>query len=372
MTTAFDAPLNESLRDAMLALYLHEAVPNDKYLIDQGLAGQIRTANDLYEYWLLDVLVSQDVPTSPVACAIASLQQLVNSMMLNMEPGYSNDSLTPQQTRRWQNGLNRYPIWAATQQLHYFPDIYLDPTLRLTKTDAFEQLENDLNQAQIQPDTVQTAVLAYLTRFEEVANLKVCNGYIDGEDFANSTYYFIGKSPAENAWYWRSLDMSRRPVKQPEAAPDIIPAKYDKPLPDAWTDWQKAHVPISEKALEHTVRPCWFNNRLYVVWAELELQDANAIAEEGADTVVKAYPRFRLYASYKKYDDSWSTPRVYIDSYCQTKALVDKPLEEIARETQTIVVYDHSTSPESMFLPCTAAIRQTRQTLPATKINMTS
>lgn len=353
MTTAFDAPLNESLRDAMLALYLHETVPNDAYLVEQGLAHRIKTADSLYEFWLLDVLVSQNVPTSPVACAIASLQQLVNSMMLNMEPGYHDDSLTPAQTKTWRDGLNRYPIWAAIQQLHYFPDIYLDPTLRLTKTDSFEQLENDINQAQIQPDTVQAAVLAYLARFEEIANLKVCNGYIDGEDFANSTYYFIGKSPAENAYYWRSLDMSQRPVMTPAQGPGDIPAKFDKPLPNAWSDWKKANVPISEKALEHTIRPCWFNNRLFVIWAEVEFQDSDAIAppsEGKADTTIKVYPRFRLYASYKKYDDSWSTPRVYIDSYCQTPALIGKTPEAIKEQTQTIAVYDHSTSPESMVL----------------------
>jgi hypothetical protein len=337
----------------MLALYLHEAIPADPYLIEQGLAQRIKTADDLYEFWLLDVQVSQNVPTSPVACAIASLQQLVNSMMLNMEPGYSDDSLTPAQTKAWRDGLNRYPMWAARQQLHHFPDIYLDPTLRLTKTDSFEQLESDLNQAQIQPDTVQTAVLAYLARFEEIANLKICNGYIDGEDFANSTYYFIGKSPAENAYYWRSLDMRQRPVKTPADGSGKQPEKFDKPLPNAWTDWQKANVPISEKALEHTIRPCWFNNRLFVIWAELEIQAADALAPPSsgkADTSVKMYPRFRLYASYKKYDDSWSVPRVYIDSYCQTETLVAKTREEIERETQTIAVYDHSTSPESMFI----------------------
>ncbi|WP_131108170.1 neuraminidase-like domain-containing protein [Pseudomonas sp. Sample_10] len=353
MTTAFDAPLNEALRDAMLALYLHEAVPSDPYLIEQKLVDQIKTGDDLYEYWLLDVLVSQNVPTSPVACAIASLQQLVNSMMLNMEPGYSDDSLTPQQTKTWRDGLNRYPIWAAIQQLHHFPDIYLDPTLRLTKTDSFKQLENDINQAQIQPDTVQTAVLAYLGRFEEIANLKVCNGYIDGEDFANSTYYFIGKSPAENAYYWRSLDMSQRPVRRPAKRAGDTPDKFDKPLPNAWSDWKRANVPISEKALEHTIRPCWFNNRLFVTWAEVEYQDSDAIAptpENKADLSVKVHPRFRLYASYKKYDDSWSTPRVYIESYCQTPALVAKTREQIESETQTIAVYDHSTSPESMVL----------------------
>ncbi|KII31454.1 neuraminidase-like domain-containing protein [Pseudomonas fluorescens] len=353
MTTAFDAPLNEALRDAMLALYLHEAVPSDPYLIEQGLAQRIKTANDLYEFWLLDVLVSQNVPTSPVACAIASYQQQINCMMLNLEPGYSDDSVTPLQTKTWRDGLNRYPIWAALQQLRTFPDIYLDPTLRLTKTASFEQLENDLNQAQIQPETVQTAVLAYLARFEEIANLKICNGYIDGEDFANSTYYFVGKSPAENAYYWRSLDMSQRAVKVPARAPGEIPDKFDKPLPNAWSDWQRANVPISEKALEHTIRPCWFNNRLYVVWAELELQDADAMqapVDGRADMSIKVNPRFRLYASYKKYDDTWSTPRIYIESYCQTPALVKKPLEEIAEQTQTIAVYDHSTSPESMVL----------------------
>ncbi|WP_460120097.1 Tc toxin subunit A-related protein [Pseudomonas sp. H3_G09] len=350
MTTAFDAPLNEALRDAMLALYLHEAVPNDPYLIEHELAHSIKTANDLYEFWLLDVLVSQDVPTSPVACAIASYQQLINSMMLNLEPGYSDSSFTPLQVKTWRDGLDRYPIWAALQQLRTFPDIYLDPTLRLTRTASFEQLENDLNQAQIQPETVQTAVLAYLARFEEIANLKICNGYIDGEDFANSIYYFIGKSPAENAWYWRSLDMSQRAVKVPASASGETPAKYDKPQPDAWSDWQRANVPISEKALEHTVRPCWFNNRLFVIWAEVELQDADAIAEAARAQTVRLYPRFRLYASYKKYDDTWSTPRVYIERYCQTDDLVAKPLEEIERETQTIAVYDHSTSPESMFL----------------------
>lgn len=351
MTTAFDAPFNEALRDAMLALYLHEAIPSDPYLIEQGLAQTIKTANDLYEFWLLDVLVSQDVPTSPVACAIASYQQQINSMMLNLEPGYSDDSFTPLQTSTWRDGLNRYSIWPALQQLRTFPDIYLDPTLRLTKSASFEQLENDLNQAQIQPETVQTAVLAYLARFEEIANLKICNGYIDGEDFANSTYYFIGKSPAENAYYWRSLDMSQRAVKAPASAAGETPVKYDKPLPNAWSDWQKANVPISEKALEHTIRPCWFNNRLFVIWAELELQDADAMqapVDGKADQSVKVNPRFRLYASYKKYDETWSTPRVYIESYCKTETLVAKPLEEIAEQTQTIAVYDHSTSPDSM------------------------
>ncbi|WP_256666907.1 neuraminidase-like domain-containing protein [Pseudomonas sp. SJZ080] len=351
LSLGLDAPLNESLRDAMLALYLNEVVPCNPYLIEKGLTEKIKTADDLYEFWLLDVQVSQNVPTSPVACAIASLQQLINAIMMNMEPGYGHVSITAELEKTWSDGLNRYPIWAAMQQLHYFPDIYLDPNLRLTTTDSFEQLKNDINQARIEPKTVQTAILAYLARFEEVSNVQVCNGYINGEDFANATYYFIGKSPSENAFFWRSLDMSQR-AEPPTTASGNVP-KFDKPLPRAWTDWKRANVPISEKALLHTVRACWFNNRLFIVWVEFEYQDPNAIAPVAgalAENTVKLHPRFRLYGSYKKYDDNWSTPRVYIDNYCLNQDMIEKTPEEIAKQTHTIAVYNHWNTPESLFL----------------------
>ncbi|MGO4363979.1 neuraminidase-like domain-containing protein [Pseudomonas sp. PAB10] len=348
MTTAFDAPLNESLRDAMLALYLHEVVPNDQYLIDQGLADRIKTPNEIYELWLLDVQVSQNVPTSPVACAIASHQQYIHGIFMNMEPGYQPGNFTPNQLESWRDEMSQYSLWAANQQLHYFPSNYLDPMLRLTKTESFKQLENDINQTQIQPDTVQTAVLDYLARLEEIANLRCLNGYIDGKYFANSIYYFIAKSPAENVYYWRSLDMRQRPIIAPVADPDAEPLKYDKPLPEAWSDWKRANVPISEKAIEHSIRPTWFNNRLFIFWAEVVFQDPDAISSSDK----KVIPLFRLYGAYKKYDDTWSIPRVYIENYGTSDALRDPELNPnlIEKGCNTIAVYDHSTSPDTLFL----------------------
>jgi hypothetical protein len=350
MSTAIEKQLNESRRDALLALYLHEVVPNDPTLIDLELSHRIETANDVYEYLLLDVLVSQDVPTSPVACAIASLQQYIHAILLGMEPGQTVYDLSDEQLQHWRLEMNQYPLWAAVQQLHYFPSIYMDPTLRLTKTDHFEQFENDINQNQIQPETVQSAVLAYLARFEEIANLRCVNGYIDGQDFANSVYYFIGKSPAENAYYWRTLDMSRRPAIEP----GTHGPKYDKPLPDAWTDWKKANVPISNKAIEHSIRPVWFNNRLFVFWAEVTTTDNDTVppftSPEGSQSSAQANPMFRLYGSYKKYDDTWSTPQVYIERYSTTQELHDMDSHLLEQSTDTIAVYDHSTTPESLFL----------------------
>lgn len=357
MSTSIEKQLNESRRDALLAMYLHEVVPQDETLRELDLSNRIETANDVYEYLLLDVLVSQDVPTSPVACAIASMQQYIHGILLGMEPGQTVFDLSDEQLSEWKLEMNQYPLWAAVQQLHYFPSIYMDPTLRLTKTDNFEQFENDINQNQIQPDTVQTAVLAYLARFEEIANLRVVNGYIDGEDFANSTYYFVGKSPAENAYYWRTLDMARRPAIGPASDPAKPPHKYDKPLPDAWSDWKKATVPISTKALEHTIRPVWFNKRLFVFWAEVTTTDSDAMPPaspppEGQQPPpnTQTNPMFRLFGSYKKYDDTWSTPQVYIENYSTTRELREMDPHLLEQGTDTIAVFDHSTTPESLFL----------------------
>ncbi|MFJ2363635.1 neuraminidase-like domain-containing protein [Pseudomonas sp. NPDC087697] len=355
MSASIEKHLNESLRDAQLALYLSAIVPDDETLKALKIAEHLKTANDLYHYWLLDVLVSQDVPTSQVACATASLQQYINSILANMEPGYQTADIPTDQVETWRSAMHHYPTWAANQRLHYFPAIYLDPTLRKNSTESFQQLENDLNQNQLTSGSVQTAVLAYLTKLEEVANLKTLNGYIDGNDFANSTYYFIAKSRAENTYYWRSLDMSQRPLTgTPDSTPGSTAAKYDAPEPQAWSDWKRANLPISESAIEHTIRPVMFNNRLYVIWAECVFQDKTAVTKRADDSKIEpesanVNPLFRLNLCYKKYDESWSTPQTCLQGYSSNVPLQTLKLSDIKQNTHTITVHDQA-SPDSLFI----------------------
>ncbi|TVT84560.1 neuraminidase-like domain-containing protein [Pseudomonas sp. H3(2019)] len=314
MTVAIKKQLDESLRDALLALYLDKVVPADA----TTKTLKLKTVQDLYEYWLLDVLVSQDVPTTPVACAIASLQHYINRILMNMETGYDSATITPERVQTWRNELHQYPIWAAHQKLLYFPAMYLDPSLRNNKSDNFRQLENELNQNRIQPDAVQSAVLSYLTRFEEVANLNILNGYIDGEDFANSTYYFIAKSRSEHTYFWRSLNMAQRPLTETQAA-GANSTKQDQPDPYAWSDWKKADVPIPDDAIEHTIRPVWFNNRLFVIWAQcIHTDPANA---SGDATTIKSNPQLLVSYCYKKTNDTWSAPQTRLKCFIENGSL---------------------------------------------------
>lgn len=350
------ASLNESFRDALVAYYLGEVVPNDQILAELGLSRKLRTENDLYEFLLLDTQVTQAVETSPVASAIASLQQYVNGALLGMEPGYDDVRFSDALLTEWRDQRSQYPIWAANQQLARYPSLYIDPSLRMKKSAYFQQLENDINQNRITLDTTQEAVQSYLASFEEVANLTIINGYIAGTDFKEATYYFIGKSRAEGAYYWRSVNMAERSYKSGTQGP-----KEDNPNPGAWSDWKKANLPISDAAIENTIRPVYFNNRLFIVWAEqidsteqtnTEDLEATPPSSDGryphrdlASVKPRATSKLRLNLTYKKYDDNWSAPQCCLELETRHAMTADGELD-----LDTIAVIDSSTTPEGMFL----------------------
>jgi hypothetical protein len=350
------ATLNESFRDALVAYYLGEVVPNDATLADLGLTSKLKTENDLYEYLLLDTQVTQAVETSPVASAIASVQQYVNGALLGMEPGYDDVRFSEALVSEWRDQRSQYPLWAANQQLAWYPSLYIDPSLRMKKSAYFQQLENDINQNRISLDTTQEAVQNYLASFEEVANLSIINGYIAGTDFKESTYYFIGKSRAEGAYYWRSVNMAERTYVSGTQGP-----KVDNPNPGAWSDWKRASLPISDTAIEKSIRPIYFNNRLFVVWVEradnvdsggssaLEATEPDATGKYPPQALAK--PRttsaLRLHLTYKKYDDSWSAPLCYLEVEADQNAVV---LGDGSPDVNVVAVVDTSTSPEALFL----------------------
>ena len=363
MPHTLDHQLNEKLRDAQLAFYLTHAVPNDARLTALGLAQTLKTAEDLYTHWLLDVLVSQAVPTSRVACAIASLQQYINGISLGLEPGYETEGMSPAQLTTWQDTLHTYSIWHAHQQLRYFPATFLNPELRSNKTDNFQQLENDINQSRVQSSSILSAVQSYLGRFEDIANLTTLNGYIDGgiDNMANSTYYFVGKSRAENTYYWRSLDMAKRAMDP--SATRTSASKKDTPEASAWSDWQLIPLPASENIPDRSVRPVYFNNRLFIIWAQVvaptpSFSEPDQLSDFKYDEDEKQYKlrsesflksrlsKISLNFIHQKYDGSWSMPQVCIDEYNTLKVSA----EGINAATTTIATLDSTTYPPSLFL----------------------
>ncbi len=307
MTDINDA-LKEAQRDARVAYYLGQLVPKeDKF---KKLRDNLKTPNDLYEYLLLDNQVANNVITSRVAQAMASLQQYISGIMMHIEPGYDEKIQDVEKLEDWQNNDSRYPIWAANQQIRITAENYIDPTLRIGKTKLFEQLETTLNQGKITQEAVEGAVLAYLNGFEEVANLEVTSGYENGTDRNKDNYYFIGRTRAQPyQYYWRMLEMWKKGDEPPPPKGDkSISPKGDEPIlpPTAWSDWKKVDLPVDGGNVVDTPRPVFFNNRLYVFWVTAELRtDPSTPDDESKWTYIT-----KIYLAHKLLGNGWSTPQL--------------------------------------------------------------
>ncbi|QOY69455.1 neuraminidase-like domain-containing protein [Pseudomonas sp. OST1909] len=356
MSAPITQHLNEQLRDAMLAFYMNTVLPEDPTVQTLQLADTFKHVDDIYAYWLLDPQVSHAVPTTRIASAIASLQQYINAIYLGLERGYEETGMSHAQQTEWRDTLLTYSLWRANQQLCHYPASYLSPTLRHDKSDSFRQLEDELNQFRTEPASLLKAVHGYLNRFEELANIRTLNGYIDGDrdSFASSAYYFIGKSSSENTYYWRTLAMPERP------------AEGTAPKPAVWSGWKKIHLSIDDNVPEQTIRPVVFNGRLFLVWAQCinpmsSTKDITPFGrgdvesdkeyQQRLDTRIQStYLQFRLYFSFKKLDDSWSTPQLCIQEYNIAKELDELSSEDLMSATHTIAVVDANPLTPSLFL----------------------
>jgi hypothetical protein len=278
MSTAISSQLNQHYRSALLAYYIGQYAPSD-----DTLKNIIETPEDVYEYLLIDPLVTNDVTTSRVAQAMSSVQQYINGITLNMEPGYDVATLDPDQIAQWNKGADQYAIWAGEVELDAYPEDYIDPTLRTSKTTYFKDLETILNQNQTNSDTAQNAVLNYLNEFEQVANLEMVSGYMDGTDETQSIYYFLGRTRSiPYQYYWRSLNMA-------DNINNVISS-------GGWSEWQEIDLPLNDDTVIASVRPAFYNNRLYVAWF------TRTVSGDDSTGATKLSANI----SYLRYDNTWS------------------------------------------------------------------
>ncbi len=286
MDDNFHSQLHQQHRDALVAYYLGQLVPS----VETPAPANLVAPDDLYEYLLIDNQVSAEVDTSRVAQGIASIQQHVHAIYNGMEPGFGEipDLAEHNRTQQlWREGMSEYSTWAGYQMLADYPENYLDPSLRLGKTEAFKALEGDLSQARLTTDTVQKALGNYLTLFEEVSNLNTVACYIDGVDFRQSDYYFIGRQTVEPfACYWRKAAIDL------DGSSPVVP-------PSAWTEWKKIETQTSGTVTH--IRPVVVEGRLHVVWLEQLREELDANEKPMADSFI-----YRLNASYLQSNGQWS------------------------------------------------------------------
>ena len=314
-----DTTLDEELSTALCAYFQNTVAP--------CLPGDIPIKNrdDLFCYLLIDNQVSGHIITTRIAEAIASVQLYINRCLQGVEVNIERNLLTESFFAQWDLYNKRYSTWAGVSKLAYYPENYVDPTLRYNQSGLQQQLLNELNQSQLNKESVETAYLNYLNGFEDVANLKVLCGYHHAKDMDTGLSFFVGRSnTTPYRYYWRSLN---------HEAHDGV-GGY---VASAWTDWEEIQGQVNP--INDEVRPVIFNNRLYIAWVAQQIVTAGI--DSNGEPIQKA--QYSLQLSYRKINGSWA-PAMSFPIFSQVNVVDDdgNTLETLPNTgiTPTIWKYD--------------------------------
>ena len=256
------------------------------------------TPEDVFELLRIDPLDSARVQTSGVAEAISCAQQYISAVYNKMEPGFGNHEFPPEQLENWAL-YNNYSDWAAVQMIALYPENYINPCLRQRKTDLFRTLENHLNQARLSIDSVLAALQAYLQAFEQICDLDVVSGYMDGTTPECAGYYFFGRQRVPPfQYFWRKAKI--------EITPTCLAVN-----PAAWSEWKAVDIQPAGRVLD--MRAVVWNGRLCLVWAEWRDKVGEIIKADPPDPDKDDKSRFvphqlDINVAFMRQSGQWSAP----------------------------------------------------------------
>lgn len=244
--------------------------------------------DDIWRKLLIDGKVSAEITTTPLADAIAGIQLYINRTVAGDEPGADNAVLERQFFKDWDTYNKRYSTWAGVSQLVYYPENFIDPTIRIGQTGMMNTMLEQLSQSELNSDTLEDGFRQYLTAFEQIANLKVVSGYHDAVNIDEGNTWFIGTSQTEpKKYYWRKADHSK--------------CQNGRFAANAWSDWKE--ITCAVNPYQDMVRPVIYRSRLYLLWIEEQVRKGEDDKEDISSYTLKL--------THIKYDGSWASPFSY-------------------------------------------------------------
>ena len=243
---------------------------------------RFRKGPDIYhEYFLMDLQVGAEMETSRIVQATAALQFYVQRCLMNLEPGVDPATI-PLPEWEW---VKNYRVWEANRKVFLYPENYIEPELRDSKTPFFEELEEELMQSDINQELVEAAYVHYLEKFAEVANLKIVGSYlhVDLEDDSRpETLYLVGRTSSEpNIFYLRKR---------------IKDGKGER-----WLPWKKIDLVINSDFLT----PVYAFGKLFLFWTEFTKVKKGV---EDSSSTIDVYNTAIKY-SYFNFSQEWKPPQ---------------------------------------------------------------
>jgi hypothetical protein len=223
----------------------------------------IEDADDLFERYLIDVEMSACMKTSRIKQAISSAQLFVQRSLMNLEPEVE---ITAPYAEQW-DWMKNYRVWEANRKIFLYPENWIEPELRDDKSPFFVELENELLQNEITPETAETVLINYLDKLDGVANLDARAIYHQkesGEIPIDILHVFARTYSTPYEYYYRTRVDSA-----------------------SWTPWEKVATDVQG---DHLLAFSW-NRRIYLFWFPFtEVSLGSGICGSLPDLLVEAYP----------------------------------------------------------------------------------
>lgn len=235
--------LRQKQRDALSAFLIQR---NEK----------IKDNNDLFDRYLLDTEMEPCMLTSRIKQAISSVQLFIHQAMMGLVLNKNDkrvklfDDDTEEEFRELWEWMMNYRVWEANRKVFLYPENYLLPELRLSKSELFEQLENDLAKNELDEDYVKETFIKYLEGLEHISNLVIvasCKEETDDEEgnsILSKLHVFGRTQNTPYEFYYRSLDYTI----------------------NKWSAWEKINLSIEGEYLV----PCMLNGRLFIFWLQFK------------------------------------------------------------------------------------------------------
>lgn len=196
-------------------------------------------SNDLFAYYLIDVEMGACQPSSRIVQASAAAQLFVQRCLMGLEPKVHVSIEEDDDWSQWK-WMKNYRVWEANRRVFAYPENYALPELRRDKSEIFKNLEDELQQNDVNRDTVETAFIHYVERLDDVAQLEIAGTYYQE---STRTLHVFGRTAGSepHIYYYRQFIDGRR-----------------------WTAWSKVECDIKSDYLV----PLVTNERLHLVWPE--------------------------------------------------------------------------------------------------------
>ncbi len=270
----------EGRRDALVSLSI--------WRLGQSYA-DINTPRKLYEYFLLDPEMSGCTQISYIVQALNSVQLYLQRCRLRLEQGVETIDIP----EAWWEWIMNYRVWEANRQIFLYPENYIDPSLRSSKTALFKDLENKLLQSDLSDGAVDDAFKAYFTSFAELAKLKYSNAYRctvpDPERGDIDTLFLFAHTETDPPIYYYCTQENGV----------------------TWTEWRKLELSIPSQQ----ITPIYIFNKLFVFWVEVNKTTNSVIhttAADGSKSTEKNLYRASIRYSFTDVHGKWVQPQNFV------------------------------------------------------------